>query len=77
MHGFGVYKWKDGRKYEGTYKMNKKQGHGCYTYSDGSKYKGEWVDGIQHGEGSIIDSDSKFERKGIWERGKLKQWLGT
>ena len=75
MHGFGVYTWQDGRRYEGQYSYNKKHGKGTYTYSDGSKNQGEWVDGFQHGLGCIIDADSTYERKGIWSNGKLKQWL--
>lgn len=46
MHGFGIYTWKDGRRYEGSYNLNKKHGKGTYTYSDGSKYSGEWVEGL-------------------------------
>jgi hypothetical protein len=46
MHGQGIYTWKDGRKYEGGYKMNKKNGYGAYTYSDGSKYQGQWQEGL-------------------------------
>lgn len=76
MHGYGIYTWQDGRRYEGDYDTNKKQGKGTYTYSDGSKYQGEWYEGQQHGIGSIIDVDNAFERKGVWEKGKLKKWLG-
>ena len=75
MHGYGNYVWQDGRKYEGSYRHNKKHGEGAYTYSDGSKYRGEWVDGMQHGVGFIVDSDSSYERRGIWAFGKLKQWI--
>lgn len=75
MHGHGVYTWQDGRRYEGNYSTNKKHGKGTYTYSDGSQYVGEWQDGLQHGVGSIIDPDGTFERRGIWNAGKLKQWL--
>ena len=35
MHGFGVYKWKDGRMYEGEYFDDKKSGYGVYIWSDG------------------------------------------
>jgi hypothetical protein len=30
MHGYGVYTWKDGRRYEGYYEMDKKHGYGVY-----------------------------------------------
>ena len=45
MHGKGVYTWKDGRKYEGEYKNDKKDGHGIYIWADGRKYDGQWFDG--------------------------------
>ena len=45
MHGYGVYTWKDGRKYEGTYLFDKKHGYGIYTWADGRKFEGCWEDG--------------------------------
>lgn len=42
MHGYGTYKWADGRRYEGEYLNDHKHGHGLYTYADGRKYDGEW-----------------------------------
>lgn len=35
MHGKGTYIWEDGRKYEGCYNKDKKEGFGTYTYPDG------------------------------------------
>ena len=35
MHGGGVYKWKDGRKYVGEYENDKKNGYGKYYWNDG------------------------------------------
>jgi len=45
MHGQGIYKWADGRKYEGDYLNDKKHGFGIYTYPDGRSYKGNWSNG--------------------------------
>lgn len=45
MHGFGIYAWKDGRKYEGEYLNDKKHGQGTYTWADGRKYTGGWKSG--------------------------------
>ena len=42
MHGFGVYCWKDGRKYSGNYELDKKHGHGIYDWADGRRYDGLW-----------------------------------
>jgi hypothetical protein len=35
MHGKGAYRWKDGRKYEGEYENDKKNGYGIYQWADG------------------------------------------
>ena len=35
MHGYGIYKWNDGRKYEGQYFHDKKEGFGKYYWNDG------------------------------------------
>lgn len=43
--------WKDGRKYEGEYKEDKKDGFGTYTWADGKKYSGEWRNSKRHGKG--------------------------
>ncbi len=40
MHGKGVYTWKDGRRYEGEYINDKKQGYGKYIWTDGRIYMG-------------------------------------
>ena len=40
MHGNGIYTYKDGRKYEGGYFQDKKQGRGIYTWPDGKKFNG-------------------------------------
>ena len=34
--------WADGRKYEGQYVENRKQGQGVFSWPDGRKYDGEW-----------------------------------
>ena len=45
MHGKGVFTWKDGRKYEGEYKDDKKDGYGEFYWPDGRIYKGFWENG--------------------------------
>jgi hypothetical protein len=45
MHGYGVYTWKDGRKYEGEYLLDKKHGKGAYYWADGRKFDGMWGNG--------------------------------
>ena len=45
MHGYGVYTWTDGRKYEGHYENDKKNGQGTYKWADGRFYIGGWLNG--------------------------------
>ena len=40
MNGKGVFNWGDGRKYEGEYKNDLKDGFGVFTWSDGRTYVG-------------------------------------
>ena len=56
LHGRGVYTWPDGRKYEGEYKDDKKDGEGIYTWPDGKKYDGGWKDSKQHGEATFTNT---------------------
>ena len=35
MHGRGVFTWPDGRKYEGEYIEDKKEGQGIFYWPDG------------------------------------------
>ena len=64
----------DGRRYEGSFANDKKEGYGEYYWADGKAYKGKWLDGKQHGEGIYIRANGK-ERKGLWEAGKRIRWL--
>ena len=43
MHGKGVYKWADGRVYEGEFVNDKRNGFGIYTWTDGRRYEGNWI----------------------------------
>lgn len=45
MHGRGLYKWPDGRSYDGEYCDDKKHGYGQYTWADGRQYSGTWKEG--------------------------------
>ena len=40
MHGKGVFTWKDGRKYEGEYVNDLKEGRGIFSRPDGKVYDG-------------------------------------
>ena len=75
MNGKGVFEWPDGRKYEGEYKNDKKEGHGVFTWPDGRQYDGNWKNGRQDGEGKFYNPKNKKWKKGIWKEGKRIKWI--
>lgn len=75
MEGFGVYLWKDGRRYEGQYHNDKKCGYGIYYWTDGRKYEGWWYKGKQHGLGTYLDPTKGKIKFGLWENGKRVKWF--
>lgn len=75
MEGYGIYTWKDGRRYEGQYKEDKKHGYGIYVWADGRRYEGWWYKAKQFGLGKyIVPADSRV-RFGLWEDGKRIEWF--
>ena len=60
---------RDGRRYEGEYKDNKRDGYGIMTYQDeglyqeGSRYKGEWKNDKRDGQGvmTYLDDGRRLE----------------
>ena len=56
MQGRGVFKWADGRKYEGDYYRDLKHGKGKITWPCGKYYDGQWVNGVMDGFGTFKDS---------------------
>ena len=71
MHGQGdwVHK-KDGVKFVGEWKDNKKCGQGTNTWPNGDKYVGQFKDNNMHGQGTYTLSDGSV-KKGIWKDGEL------
>jgi len=69
-----VYSWPDGRKYDGQYENDQKNGNGTFYWPDGRKYSGGWRDGKQHGEANFTAANGEH-RKGIWEEGKRVGWV--
>jgi hypothetical protein len=42
FHGYGIYRWADGRVYYGEWKEDKHDGYGYTKYPDGKEYFGPW-----------------------------------
>lgn len=47
--GFGVYKWANGKVYEGYWKDNKMNGKGKVQYPDKSSYEGDFKEDMKDG----------------------------
>ena len=75
MEGIGIYKWQDGRSYEGEYRDDKKHGYGIYIWADGRRYSGWWSKGKQHGLGQYIVENEGRIKFGLWEDGKRIKWF--
>ena len=46
MHGFGVYHFANGHRYEGAWHEGRRQGLGMYTFRNGETQSGHWQNGI-------------------------------
>ncbi len=42
IHGYGMFFYKDGRVYEGDFRLDKKDGPGVLTLGNGQTIKGIW-----------------------------------
>lgn len=70
MNGTGLFLWKDGRKYKGEYKEDKKWNFGCYYGNDDKKYEGFWDNGVQKDLGKFTKKDGSF-KLGYWQENQL------
>lgn len=53
MHGFGVYHFGNGHRYEGAWHEGKRQGFGIYTFRNGETQCGHWQNGILNVSSSL------------------------
>ena len=74
MHGEGVFSWKDGREFRGTYIRDKKEGFGTFEWPDGRTYQGMWANGKQHGKGIYTNANGEM-RYGVWANSKRIKWI--
>ena len=65
--------WKEGRKYYGFFRYDKKSGFGIYQWGSEKIYMGFWKEGKQHGLGKYIKND--VAKYGVWKDGKKEKWL--
>ena len=74
MSGNGVLVHPDGKKYEGSFVKDKKEGYGVFSWEDGRQYDGMWANGKQNGPAKYISAQGDV-RFGIWKDGKRVEWL--
>lgn len=53
LQGYGVLQYRNGERYEGTWKDDTAHGKGTLTYAGGDRYVGEWCEGKKHGTGEL------------------------
>ena len=70
----GVFTWPDGKRYEGDYVEDNKEGEGTFKWPDGRVYEGEWKNGKQHGYGRYTTSEDET-KFGLWKEGKRARWV--
>ena len=63
-----MFYWKNGQKYTGEYKRDRKHGKGELLLSDGTLIIGEYYEGKLNGEGLIMKNGEV--RKTRWKMGK-------
>ena len=67
--------WPDGRKYNGHYVKDKKEGYGDFFWPNGKIYRGNWKNGKQDGEGVFYTPADDNWRRGRWVNGKRVEWI--
>lgn len=70
LHGYGVYTWPDGSRYDGMWNRDNRHGKGVYTQPDGARYDGQWKNDYWHGMGTTFDTLGNKIYTGSWVDGQ-------
>ena len=68
----GIYYHKNGNKYEGDWKNEKRDGKGIFYWNDGRKYEGDFKNNIREGNGILYYTNGKIEKNGIWKNDEFE-----
>ncbi len=68
-NGYGVYHWKNGERYIGYWKNNKREGKGTNYWKSGNKYEGKWVNNLPEGYGKYTYANG-IVQEGFFKTGK-------
>ncbi|CAF1210021.1 unnamed protein product [Adineta ricciae] len=58
-HGYGMYRWSNGRTYVGQWYRNQMDGDGVESWPNGSKYQGQFRGNKRHGRGTFTWADGR------------------
>ena len=65
-HGRGVMAYRNGERYQGDWRKDRRSGRGVFTRADGARYDGEFDDGWIHGRGAYLFADGRRLYDGAW-----------
>ena len=74
--GSGIFKCKDGQKYDGNFKNGFRSGKGTFYFSNGEKYVGNWENDDRNGEGVLYASNGKVSYDGLWKNDQKQNCFG-
>jgi hypothetical protein len=76
MHGYGEFKWTNGRLYIGYFVNDRKEGFGIHYWQENNRiYVGFWKGGKQEGIGRYISAN--YEKWGYWKKGTRVSWFNS
>ena len=70
FHGYGKYKYEDGREYVGEWRDGRYSGKGTLTFVNGTQYIGEFVQNKKHGRGKFLYSNGEVYVGEFWSNQK-------
>ena len=68
LNGYGSYVFRDGARYEGTFKNELPHGRGVVIYQNGERYDGEMANAAFNGFGTLYMQDG-LKASGYWKDG--------
>jgi hypothetical protein len=69
-HGTGMFQFKSGNKYNGSWKNNQMSGTGIYYSVEGWRYEGVFENDQFNGYGKYYNAKGKLIKEGYWKKGK-------
>ena len=76
QNGFGVWLWRDGARYAGTFRDGKRSGLGVSRFADGRRSEGELENHDFSGYAVRWSSDGRVLSAGVYAGGRLTTPLG-